>query len=92
MRVFAFVRGACAVVAYPMGGTDAQSAGFLASLSRQRALASSMDGGAGEYGRETQSPMVWLNLRKSDLDAKLSGTGGLYEDYASPRLGGYLSA
>ena len=73
MRLFASLYFAFAVAAKsPVGDFDGDSGRFLASLSRHGVATSSASGGVGEYERETQSPMVWLNLRKSKLDVKSS--------------------
>ena len=71
MRVFAYLCFACAVAAKaPVGDFDGESVRFLASKSPRSAASSLAGGEVGEYERETQSPMVWLNLRKSNLGVK----------------------
>ena len=36
----------------------------------------SLDGSVGEYERKTQSPMIWINLHKTDLSSAQSNSGG----------------
>ena len=87
MRLFPFLCLSCAAAANAdLGGFERQSGKFLASLSRHGGASRSGEAGL-DYARETQSPMVWLNLHKSNLDSKLSSAGVSYEDYASKRLG-----
>lgn len=69
-----------------VGSFDGESAKFLASLSRHDVAPSSGDVVGADYARETQAPMVWLNLHKSNLNAALSSPNVAYEDYASQRL------
>ena len=58
------------------------SAGFLAAGSGDGARSSSAAAG-GEFGRETQSPMVWLNLHKSG--AEVPPTSSSFGAYAVQR-------
>ena len=92
MRGFAFMCCACVAVASSVGDVDGRSGAFLASLSGHRASSSAQGGVEGEYGRETQSPMVWLNLRKSNLDVEALSKGIDYHNYASKRLSGHRAA
>ena len=92
MRGFAFMCGACVAVASFVGDVDGRSGAFLASLSGHRASSSAQGEVGGEYGRETQSPMVWLNLRKSNLDVEALSKGLDYHNYASKRLSGHRAA
>ena len=39
-----------------------------------------------ESDRETQAPLVWVNLHKSALESSQSGAGKAYEEYAAQRL------
>ena len=88
MRVLSFLCFSCAAATYAdLGGVEGQSDKFLASLSRRGAASSSDDVVGTDYARETQSPMVWLNLHKSNLNSKFSSPSLAYEDYASQRLG-----
>ena len=75
MRGFAFMCCACVAVASFVRDVDGRSGAFLASLSGHRASSNAQGGVEGEYGRETQSPMVWLNLRKSNLDVEALSKG-----------------
>ena len=71
MRVFAYLCFACTVAAKaPVGDFDGEPGRFLASVTRHNVASSLAGGEVGEYERETQSPMVWLNLRKSNLGVK----------------------
>ena len=70
-----------------LGGSEGPSVRFLAPLSRHGVVSSSGDAVGAEYERETQAPMVWLNLHKSNLNAAFSSPSVAYEDYASQRLG-----
>ena len=92
MRGFAFMCCACVAVASFVRDVDGRSGAFLASLSGHRASSSAQGGVEGEYARETQSPMVWLNLRKSNLDAEALSKGLDYHNYASKRLSGHRAA
>ena len=92
MHVFAFVYCACVAVASPMADFHGPSVGFLASLSRERTPYSWTGGREGEYDRETQSLMVWLNLHKSSVDTKLWRKGMGYENHGSHKLGEGISA
>ena len=86
--MFAFLCFSCAVAAKAgLGDFDDQSGSFLALSSRHGVTSNSRDEAGTEYERETQSPMVWLNLHKSSLNAKSSWPSVAYEDYASQRLG-----
>ena len=93
MRVLAFLcfSCACAAKAY-VGDSEGQTGRFLAASSREGVAASSGGEGDTEYARETQSPMVWLNLHKSKLNLKSSWPSAAYEDYVSQRLGDPQSA
>ena len=88
MRSLVFLCVCCVAAAdADLSGFERQPGQFLASLARH-GVASSSGGAAGEeYERETQAPMVWLNLHKSNLNAALLSPTVAYEDYASQRLG-----
>ena len=92
MRGFAFACCACAVVASAVGESDVHSDAFLASVSRRGMAPMPSGGESGEYARQTQSPMVWLNLRKSDLGSELSQRNAHYQKYASQMRSGDLDA
>ena len=83
MRGFAFACCACAVVAAAVGESDVHSDEFLASVSRRGMALMPSGGESGEYARQTQSPMVWLNLRKSDLGSELLRGNARHQKYAS---------
>ena len=89
MRSLAFLCLCCVAAADAgLGGFEGQSGKFLASLSRHGVASSSGDAVGAEYARETQAPMVWLNLHKSNLNTAFSSPSVAYEDYAFQRLGG----
>ena len=88
MRLFAFLYFSCAAATVAdRGAFEGQSGKFLAFLSRHGVGSNSGEAVGSDYERETQSPMVWLNLHKSNLDSKFSSPSVAYEDYASQRLG-----
>jgi len=66
-------------------------ASLLALLAPCSALGAELPPGVGpigEYERKTQSPMVWLRLRKTVLDsAAPSWQGGSFAEEAAQRLG-----
>ena len=92
MRGFAFACCACAVVAVAVGESDVQSDAFLSSVSRRGIALMPSGGESGEYARQTQSPMVWLNLRKSDLGLELSRRNAQHQKYVSEARSGGLDA
>ena len=71
MRGVAFACCVCAVAAGAVGEFGGHSGAFLASSSQSDVASAPSGGATGEYARLTQSPMVWLNLHKSDLDSEL---------------------
>ena len=93
MRVLAFLLFSCACAAkVEIGDAEGQTGRFLAASSRLGVSGSSGSEADTEYARETQSPMVWLNLHKSSLNLKSSLPGVAYDDYLSQRLGDPHSA
>ena len=86
MRNFVFMCCACAAVASSVGDVDGRYGTFLASLSGRRVSSNARGGVEGEYGRETHSPTVWLNLRKSNLDVEALSKGIGTQNYASKQL------
>ena len=92
MRGFAFACCACAVVASAVGESDVHSDAFLASASRRGMAPMPTGEESGEYARQTQSPMVWLNLRKSDLGLELSRRNAQHQKYVSEARSGGLDA
>ena len=83
MRGVAFASCACAVVAAALGELDGHSDAPLTSFSRRDTASMPSGGETGEYARQTQSPMVWLNLRKSDLASELLRGNARHQKYAS---------
>ena len=92
MRGVVFACCACAVAASVAGDFDQRSGAFLASLSRSDGASAPSGDATGEYARQTQSPMVWLNLRKSDLDAELVRRSAQRKTYASQMRSGDFDA
>ena len=83
MRGVAFAACACVFAAAAVAEEGGYSGAFLASVSRHGMAAMPGGGETGEYARQTQSPMVWLNLRKSDLDSELTRRSAQRKTYAS---------
>ena len=83
MRGVVFASCACAVVAAALGELDGHSDAFLTSFSRRDIASMPSGGDTGEYARQTQSPMVWLNLRKSDLGSELLRDNARHQKYVS---------
>ena len=83
MRGVAFAFCACAVAAGAAGEFDQRAGSFLASFSRSDVASAPSGDATGEYARQTQSPMVWLNLRKSVLDSELTRRSAQRKTYAS---------
>ena len=92
MRGFAFACCACAVVASAVGESDVHSDAFLASVSRRGMAPMPSGGESGEYARQTQSPMVWLNLRKSDFGSELLRRNVQHQKYLSQMQIGDIDA
>ena len=87
MRVLGFVCFSCFHAAKAdLGASEGAPGRFLAPLSRHDVSSSLSDDAGADYARETQSPMVWLNLHKSHLNGEYSWPSMAHEDYASQRL------
>ena len=87
MRVLGVAFFSCGLAANADRGNLEESPGrFLAPLARHDVSSRLNDDAGEEYARETQSPMVWLNLHKSNLNGEYSWPSVSYEDYASQRL------
>ena len=92
MRGVAFAACACVFAAAAVAEEGGYSGAFLASVSRHGMAAMPGNGETGEYARQTQSPMVWLNLRKSDLGSELSRRNAQHQKYVSEARSGGVDA
>ena len=92
MRGVVFACCACAVAASVAGDFDQRSGAFLASLSRSDGASAPSGDATGEYARQTQSPMVWLNLRKSDFGSELLRRNVQHQKYLSQMQIGDIDA
>ena len=79
-------------MASAVGESDVNSDAFLASVSRRGVAPMPSGGESGEYARQTQSPMVWLNLRKSDFGSELLRRNAQHEKYLPQMRIGDLDA